>query len=125
MKGIKILQGGFKMNISSISGSSSMVVASAAKSTTPVASKPTASSNGIDQLLKQKLELEKQLNTVNKSDMDGKTKKEKIKKLDDQIQKIDTQIAKIQKGNSGNTGGKPVTATKDTANSDNKLDVTI
>lgn len=72
------------MNISSISANSSMRFS------------PLNNNKEIELLEKQKVQLQEQIQKINESKTDSKTKQEKIKQLQDQIQQIETRIQQKQ-----------------------------
>lgn len=81
------------MNISSVSSNSNNVYSSA------------NSNDGVEQLQKQKANLENELQKVSQSKDDEKTKQQKIKQLQMQIQQIEAQIQQKQAGKANKSSG--------------------
>lgn len=68
-----------------------MNITSATSSMEPV-NLPQQGNNGIEMLEKQKMRLEEQIQKVNDSDLDYKTKQKRVKNIKEQIQQIDIEI---------------------------------
>jgi len=63
----------------------------------------TSNNNGITQLEKQRINLEKELQKENQSKDDAKTKEQKVKVIQQQIQLIDAQIQQVKAGNTNSS----------------------